>query len=476
MQREGKDIFQIIFHPESIAIFGASSNRMKSGFRYLNELIRAGFRGRIYPINPKEKEILGIKAYPSILECPESVDYAIFSVPARDVPRLIEECGQNGVKAIQLFTAGFRETGDPEGIYLEEEMVRIAKKHRIRIIGPNCIGIYCPESRIPYGPVPSPMEPGEVGFFSQSGGHAGRLITGGSIQGIRFSKVISYGNGCDLNAVDFLKYLGSDEKTRIIGAYLEGIEWSKPFFHLTREISKNKPIVIWKGGQTPQGVKTLLSHTGSIAGSYHIWEDALKQCGALVVKDFEELSDTLLALSKLKGIKGKRLIIATGLIGGGGGISVEGTDIAIQEGLDLINLSKDIQNRILKCLPRRAGTILSNPIDLGSPMEFDVLKRVLKICLTETDVDIIFIQEFFDRLIGSVPEGSLLSLFSEIYEMGMEYGRPIVIIWPPEASGPEGISLRLKIIEKGILVLPSMRRAARAVFKVVQYRRINPDF
>ena len=470
MSNGAEDIFKTIFNPKSIAIFGASSNKAKSGTQYLEALMEVGYPGRLYPIHPKENEISGLNAYASIRDCPEPVDYAMFCVPAHLVPDLVEDCGANGVKAVQLFTAGFKESGEPDGIELEKKMVRIARRHGIRIIGPNCIGIYCPESRIPYGMVASPMEPGNVGFLSQSGGHAGRLIFGGFLQGLRFSKVISYGNGCDLNAVDFLKFFESDQNTKVIGAYLEGIEDVRPFFHLAKRISKEKPVVIWKGGQTDQGKKTLLSHTGSLAGSFNLWGQIMKQSGAVMVRDFEELSDTLLTFSNIPYVKGNRLIMITGLMGGGGGISVAGTDTSIQEGLDVISLSTELQERIVKLLPRKAGTILMNPIDTGSAMSLTVLKQIIEIAINETECNMILIQEYFDRMADFFGQETLFSFFTDLSDLGEKSDTPLALIWPPESSNAQGISLRLQIIEKGLTVYPSLRRGARAISNVIQYK------
>ncbi|MBW1888554.1 MAG: CoA-binding protein, partial [Deltaproteobacteria bacterium] len=445
-----EDIFKTIFNPKSIAVFGASSNEAKSGTGYLQALMEVGYPGRLYPIHPKDNEILGLKAYASIRDCPEPVDYAMFCVPAHLVLDLVEDCGANGVKAMQLFTAGFKETGEPDGIELEKKMVRIARRHGIRIIGPNCIGIYCPESRIPYGMVASPMEPGDVGFLSQSGGHAGRIIFGGFLQGLRYSKVISYGNGCDLNAVDFLKFFESDQNTKVIGAYLEGIQNVRPFFQLAKKISR--------GGQTDQGKKILLSHTGSLAGSFKLWEQTMKQSGAVMVRDFEELSDTLLTFSNIPYVKGNRLIMTTGLMGGGGGISVAGTDTSIQEGLDVISLSTELQERIVNLLPIKAGTIVTNPIDTGSAMNLTVLRQIIEIVINETECNMILIQEFFDRMADFFGQDVLLSYFTDLSNLGEKSETPIVLVWPPEASTAQWISLRLQLIEKGITIYPSLRR------------------
>ena len=468
MSNGSEDIFKTIFNPKSIAVFGASSNEMKSGTRYFKALIDSGYQGRLYPIHPKDDEVLGHKAYVSIRDCPEPVDYAMFCVPAHLVLGLVEDCGANGLKAMQLFTAGFKETGESEGIELEKKMVRNARRHGIRIIGPNCIGIYCPENRIPYGMGASPMEPGGVGVLSQSGGHAGRIIFSGFLQGLRFSKVISYGNGCDLKAVDFLKFFETDQHTKVIGAYIEGMEDVRPFCELTKRISKEKPIVIWKGGQTDRGKKTLLSHTGSMAGSIRLWRQTMKQSGVVMVRDFEELCDTLLSFSNIPYVKGNRTVMITGVMGGGGGISVAGTDICVQEGLDIIDFSAELQEGIVKLLPKKAGTILRNPIDMGATGSLMVMRQVIDFVLQETGCDVIIVQEHFDRMADIFGEESVHSFIKGLQDLSETSKTAIPLVWPPEASMPEGIARRLELIEKGSTVFASPRRAARAVSNVIQ--------
>ncbi|MDY6844167.1 MAG: CoA-binding protein, partial [Thermodesulfobacteriota bacterium] len=288
-----------LFFTESIAVIGASSNRMKFGYKFFSALIEAGYKGRLYPINKNEDEILGHKTYPSILDVPERVDYAIFCIPAHYVAQATKECGEKGVRGIQLFTAGFKETESKEGIEREKLLVETAKKYGIRIIGPNCIGISCTESRISYGPMPIVGEPGPVSLFSQSGGHAGSLLRDGLQRGIKFNKIVSYGNGCDVNATELLEYFLGDSKTLIIGGYIEGLEDGRKFFEIAKKVSKIKPTIIWKGGMTDTGAKTAASHTGSISGSNLIWKNALKQTGIISVQGFEELADTLLGLSYL---------------------------------------------------------------------------------------------------------------------------------------------------------------------------------
>ena len=207
-----------ILHPRSIAVVGASSDPNNPiGQLWLRCAIDFGFGGELYPVNPKASDIMGLKCYPSIRDIPGPVDYAISLIPRHLVPQLLEDCGAKGVRTVHLFTAGFSETCEEEGIRLEEEVIRIAQNSGVRIIGPNCMGIYCPESGLSFNPNFS-KEGGGVGYISQSGGNARKLTESGGIRGLRFSKVISYGNASDLNEADFIEYLAHDPQTKVIAA------------------------------------------------------------------------------------------------------------------------------------------------------------------------------------------------------------------------------------------------------------------
>ncbi len=213
-ERKLKEL-ESVFFPKSIAIVGASWDKYKTGYQYVDRLVAAGFKGKIYPVNPKGGELLGLKVYPTLTAIPEPVDYVIVSIPRQSVLPLIKECAAKGVKAVQFFTAGFTEATDGIGQELEAKIVKKAQQGRFRIIGPNCIGVYCPESKIPLGSWAGLGEDGSISFLSQSGGMAISIVEMGIARGINYNKGISYGNGCDLDSVDFLEYFILDPKTTL---------------------------------------------------------------------------------------------------------------------------------------------------------------------------------------------------------------------------------------------------------------------
>jgi len=351
-----------IFHPRSVSIIGASSREGSFGRMFLEGLIRIGFR-EIYPVHPREIELLGLKAYQGIKDIPHDVDVAILMTPPDSTLQVVQDCAEKGMKGIIVFTAGFGEKGD-EGKKIEQEICRVARSKNIRVIGPNSIGIYCPTSKLltfPQGLMHDiTTEGGPVGSFSHSGSFVDYLTYILTKKGIRFSKVISCGNECDLNAVDFLEYFGRDNETKIIISYLEGIKNGRRFFELAREITNEKPIIVWKGGATELGAKAASSHTGSLAGTKHVWEAMFEQTGIISVRSFEEIVDCLFCLYYLPLPKGKRIAVVAGM----GGTNVGTTDNCIELGLEMAKLSGATLERLAKLLPP-VGTSVGNPTDIG---------------------------------------------------------------------------------------------------------------
>ena len=318
-----------LFLPKNIAVIGASPKRKwgwSSGNSWISGSFKLAFQGPIYPIHPKAKTILGLKAYPSILDIPDEIDLAIFTVPFTTVVEVMEQCVKKGVRFVHLLTAGFSETGRKDYADLEHQISEIARKGGIRVIGPNCMGIYCPEGGLSWADE-FPAEPGSTGFFSQSGQIAYQVIRKGDPKKIRFSKVVSYGNASDLQAHDFLNYLAEDQKTKAIGAYVEGIKKGREFFEAAKKATKKKPLVIWKGGQTKGGSRATLSHTSAIAGSQKIWQAVCDQAGIIQVHSLEEMVHTLQAFQMMSTPKGTNVAI----LGGAGGGSVTMTDFAEKE-------------------------------------------------------------------------------------------------------------------------------------------------
>jgi len=233
---------------------------MKSGKVFLMGLLDQGFPGHIYPVHPKAKEIDGL-TYPSISAIPGAVDLAIVLVPHDRALSVIQECANKGVKGAVLFTAGYKETGTDEGIAMEKELVRVARSAGMRLLGPNCMGLYSPKTGLSNFPQ-LPREPGPVAIISHSGSLTNILGLMASKKGIRFSKVVSLGNECDLTSTDFLTYLGQDSETLVIGAYLEGIKDGVSFLNALKNASLKKPVIIWKLGLNPEGCRAAAADPG----------------------------------------------------------------------------------------------------------------------------------------------------------------------------------------------------------------------
>lgn len=473
------DEFRHIFYPKTLAVIGASADERKFGGGFLSALKEFGFGGKIYPVNPKGTEILGLKMYPNVRDIPETVDLAHIMVPARFVPRVLEDCVAKGVKAAQIFTAGFSETGEEEGRRLEEEVVKIAR-NGIRLIGPNCFGVYCPASGLTLLPgYDFPKESGPVAFLSQSGGYAAEFSREAKGWGIRFSKVISYGNACDLNEADFLEYLAQDPETKIITAYMEGPRDGRRFLRLVREVSRSKPVIIWKAGLTKAGARAVSSHTGSLSGDESTWDALFRQSGAIRVKSVEELIDTTVAFLHLPPTTGRRVAV----IGGGGGISVAASDACEYVGLSVPPFAPEIREQLRLTLPP-AGNSVRNPVDVGTPVTPpEIMQKVLEIAAGVDDIDTIIATQALHYILS----GRLSFLFdtggsfvqdsvNAPVNVKRRFGKPVVMVLPVGSDEVEMIDaekgrreIRATYLDAGIPVYPTLERAARAIAHVIEY-------
>ncbi len=360
--------FEKLFNPRSIGIIGV--NEKRAGAHFLHCLLNYKFDKPIYLFNPRLKgqTLENIPVFGSILEIPDDkpIDYVILAVPARFCPSLLEECGKKGVPFVTIFASGFSEVGKP---HLEVEVLDIAKKYNIRIIGPNCMGIFVPKNRISFTRGLLTTESGNLGGIFQSGGLAIYISAKGqSIYGTNPSKVISIGNQIDLNFVDFLEYFLHDEETKIIALYVENIksqEIGRKFLKIIKEISlKGKPVILWKVGSGEATRETIMSHTGGLAGSLKIWEAVAKQTGALMVKDSNELINLAMTFQHISSMPMNRNM---GITTGGGGASIETADTFERNNLKIPKLAPETVEKFRKFVPD-VNTIFRNPLDLGASM------------------------------------------------------------------------------------------------------------
>ena len=352
-----------LFQPESVAVVGASQDELKSGGMFVSSLLKDGYKGVIYPINHKESEVQSLKSYPSVLDVPGKIDLAVMAIPAQGLPQAMAECAQKGVKFAVVHSVGFSELGD-EGKELERKMVEAARKGGVRIVGPNCMGIFSPKGKIntivPYARVT--MEPGGVAFVGQSGWASESTTRLGSERGLRFSGIISIGNQSDLTIEDFLEYFGNDLETKVFAAYIEGIKQPRRFLKLAEEISPRKPIIVWKGGSSEMGAKAAATHTGSLAGDYALFEAACRQKGIISAKSLEELLDLAVAFSCPYLPIGREVGVL--IEAGGGAVAI--SDACARAGLNISPLPQHIQNQLREFLLGKIppSNARGNPVDL----------------------------------------------------------------------------------------------------------------
>ncbi len=460
-----------LFNPRSMAVVGATpkEKQMGSGNMFIQGAFSQGFQGGIYPVHPEASHVLGLKAYPSVRAIPEIVDLAIFCVPQSAVISVMEDCAAKGVKFVHMFTAGFSETGVRKSAEVELKALEIARNNGIRIIGPNCMGIYCPEGGIAFQPN-FPIEPGSVGIISQSGSLVNDFIKIGMPQDLSFSKIVSFGNASDLQPYEFLEYLGQDEKTEIIGAYIEGLKEGRAFFKAAKKITKNKPVVVLKGGQTEGGSRATMSHTASMSGSARLWQALCRQTGIITVDSTDEMMATLAALKRMPLPRGKNVAIF-GEFGGG---SVLMTDETERAGLKVPHLSEDTIRRLEKFLPPE-GQSVKNPLDAGSAIfNGHIFIKMMEVLRNDPALDaMIFIQqiEFIHRMMGN---RNALKHFHKMTVKAKEIlDKPILVVLD-QSGDPKTEYLRQELTAEhhrsGVATFSSVSLAARALNSLCNYR------
>ncbi len=446
-----------LFNPSSLAMVGASKDEYKSGGRFLKSLIDSGFKGKLYPVNSKESEIMGLRNYPSILDIPGEVDLAYVTIPARAVPQVMAECSQKGVRFAVVHGAGFSELGT-EGKELEEEMLKLARQGGTRIIGPNCMGLYSPRAAINtiVSRDISADEIGSVAFVGQSGWVTENIIQMGYERGLRFSKVVSIGNQSDLSIEDLLEYFASDTDTEVIAFYIEGIKRGREFLQLARQISRRKPIIVWKAGRTEVGIRAAASHTGSLAGNNVIFDAALVQGGIAIARNLDELIDLAVGFTCPVLPRGNKI----GLLVESGGGAVAGADAAEALGLEVPALSAKIQKELMDKLAGIIPPFSSprNPVDIvWSPTEgaAQLYIQCSRIMLKAVDAIVIVCYADFDD-----------TLITGIRDLRNETEKPIFIIPGHPGERRTGMSLLTK---NGIPTFNIPERAIKTLSAMVRY-------
>ncbi len=469
------DAFRPLFAPRSIAVIGASSTSVAAGNRFLRHLKAFGYAGEVYPIHPTAPEIEGLRAYPTVADTPCTIDYAYVAVAAANVVQVLDTfAGRVGIA--QVMSSGFGETA--EGRVLEEAMVRAACAANVRVIGPNCLGVYAPRARVTFteGTL---AEAGRVGVVCQSGGLGIDIIRRGQNRGLRFSGVVTVGNCADVRPSELVDYFLQSTEVSVIGLYLEGAGDGRRLFDLLRRARATKPVVILKGGSTPQGIRAAASHTGALASGERGWQALARQTGAVLVEDLDSFLDALLAFQCLAPMKRppRRIV----LLGNGGGTSVLGTDALSRCGFEVGPLEPAAQ-RELAMLRLPAGSSVLNPIDVPAGAlqqdEGRVAERIIGIVreLGGADVLVMHINMTVVLSFRHVDMlGNLIEAAVRAQAQGTDLFQVVLVLrsdGEPEVEDRKR-HYRSKAVAAGIAVFDELPQAARALQTVSWVERFR---
>jgi acetyltransferase len=444
--------------PDSIAIVGASADPTKRGYKAMVGLIKDGYRGAIYPINPKADMVLGVKAYPTLEAVPGAVDLALICTPAKTIPGLMEECGRKGVKGAVILASGFRETGH-EGAKLEQLVLDTARAGGVRIIGPNTSGMFNLHKKVNLLALAN-VKPGDIGFISQSGNMLLSLALEAEHNGhVGFSTYVGPGNQTDIGFNDYLRYLGEDPDTRVATLYVEGFRDGQRFLQAAREITSLKPVVVYKSGSTEQGKKAASSHTGALAGSYEMTVDLLRQVGVSVVRHSDEILPVAEGLGLMQQSRGKRVAV----ISDGGGQATIASDRLTEAGLDLAELSENTRRRLGTILVPQASLV--NPVDVAGSTDANpaLLAECMEIVAADDNVDAVFLVGMFggyhirfaEELLGGEMRGA-----ESMIELARRIDKPLVIYSLYAPVKPPALR---RLHEAGLPVYSSIEHAVRVL-------------
>ncbi|GAA0801507.1 acetate--CoA ligase family protein [Cupriavidus gilardii] len=371
-----------IMRPDTVAVIGASSEDGKIGNSVMKNLINGGYQGKIYPIHPKAEEIMGMTAYKSVLDVPGEIDVAVFAIPAKLVAQALEEVGRKGIPGAVLIPSGFAETGNVEG---QEEIVAIARKHNIRLMGPNIYGFYyTPKNLCATFCTPYDVK-GKAALSSQSGGIGMAIIGFSRSARMGVSAIVGLGNKSDIDEDDLLTFFEQDDETEIIAQHCEDLKDGRAFAEAARRVSKVKPVVVLKAGRTSLGARAASSHTGALAGDDRIYEDVFKQCGVIRARSLRDLLEFARGIPKLPTPKGENVVIITGA--GGSGVLL--SDACVDNGLSLMTMPEDLDAAFRKFIPPFGAA--GNPVDITGGEPPSTYRNTIKLGLEDPRIHAIIL-------------------------------------------------------------------------------------
>ncbi len=427
------------FEPSSVAVVGASREPGKLGHEVFRNIIEAGFRGKLYPINPKADEVLGLKCYPSIKDVTDEVELAVIIVPARFVPSVVADCGAKGVKAAIVISGGFGEVGSA-GVELERQLMEAAKKANLRVVGPNCQGVNSTSVGL-CASWPLVRTKGPISVISQSGTILAAIACWAEEGGVGVNKLVALGNKCDVDETELLEYLAADEGTKVVALYIEGVRDGRKFLEVAQLAAEKKPILVLKGGRTAKGAEAVVSHTRSLAGKDAVFDAAFKQAGIHRALSVEELYDACKGFAQLPSPKGKNVAIVTS----SGGSGILATDACEEFGLNVIELPTDVREGLKEKLPPEC--ILRNPLDLTGSATSQMYDEALAALGRSEEVDSVIV------IVGDPMPG-----ISEVIAKHLSRGKTIIPVML--GGGKVEVEERAKLQKLHIPVYPITLRGA----------------
>ncbi|MFH1625173.1 MAG: CoA-binding protein [Pseudomonadota bacterium] len=473
-----KHALDVFFNPKSVVVIGASNRVMKWGFLVFHNIVRGGYRGKLYPVNPNEKEVFGIKAYPNVKSIGRRLDLAVVIVPARAVPETLKECAEAGVKYAVIVPGGFSETGDG-GRALEDEIVTIALSTGMRLVGPNTMGMYSSTSNLALLMPPIPLRPGNIGFLSESGNLGTTMMQSAIVNGLGFSRYVSVGNQADLKIYEFLQYFIDDNETNTILIYAEGLEEGREFLDVAKRLTRKKPVVVYKSGRSEAGKKAAASHVGALVGSDKVYGSAFRQAGVIRANHSFEMVDIASVLSRQPLPKGRRI----GILTYGGGWGVIASDHCGMFNLEVPPLSTHVIEEMDKFMPPHWSR--GNPIDTVGALDIDIFRRAVETILECDEIDgllvlglgVYSVFTHYYRTFSLLTNYQLSEMNSQLCDAEVEiakdlvkfvdkYGKPVVVT--SFAGGVVSDAARI-LQDNGVMNIPSPERAAKAMASLVEY-------
>ena len=463
-----------IMNADSIAFLGASNNPFTMGTTQIAHLIRGGFEGKVWPVNPREKTVLGVTAYQRVADLPEVPDLAVLVLPTRIVPEILDECGRKGIKRAVIISGGFKERGE-EGGELEEELKSVAKRHGIRFVGPNCIGVINAQRNLNLTFYPYVNGPGPMGILSQSGTYVTQVLPYLAKRGIRYSRAISLGNEADIDLVDGIEYLSEDPETKAIALYIEGIRRGREFVEITKGASMRQPIVAYYVGGTEAGARSGLSHTGAMGGDDVVHDGTFRQCGIVRAPTIELLYDWAWALATTPIPRGRRVAI----VSHSGGPVTSMADACARNDIEVPLLSENTQEKIAPMVPETGST--ANPVDMTFNTNPGALTDSIPRAIFESgEVDAILIHgiggsDLIKTMKTEAPdlvpadisdiERQMVRMHHGLVELRKEMSCPVVA-----SSFDDHTDAAVSYVMKNdIPVYPSPERAAQAMAALMRY-------